>query len=130
MESHPKFHEVADACNKVPARKRVIFQTFMDLKYVQLFKSVQAQVIDGLDIPVILTNESTDNIQGFVPVFAAEEFSVVELASIVDKIQAALVAANSPRNLTHVHLAIVESDSTIVYYKIDHCSIKLQASCV
>ncbi|KAJ2845957.1 hypothetical protein IWW36_004570 [Coemansia brasiliensis] len=85
-------------------------------------------MVDGLDIPVILTNESNDNIQGFVPVFATEEFSVAELANIVDKLQAALLIGSPHNNLMHVHLAIVESDSTIVYYKIDHSSTKLQPS--
>ncbi|KAJ2449594.1 hypothetical protein EV183_004804 [Coemansia sp. RSA 2336] len=66
----------------------------------KLFKSAQAQMIEGLEIPVILTNKSTDDTQGFVPVFADEEFSVVELANIVDKVQASLLETDSSSNLT------------------------------
>ncbi|KAI7823722.1 tRNA intron endonuclease [Kickxella alabastrina] len=112
MNLHPKYHEVADICEKYPLRARALFQTHLDLKYGQKLANVQIRLLSNLDIPVIIANDLQKcfGLLVFVPVYAAENLTIDMMAAIRDKAQVVGESVDS------VHLAIVDNDSTVAYY--------------
>ncbi|ORX66018.1 hypothetical protein DL89DRAFT_270407 [Linderina pennispora] len=116
MNSHPKFKEAASMCGQFPRRARILFQAYMNVKYEQRHDSVKMEVLENTQLPV-LTSAAPTNKQKmhiFVPVSAAEDISIKLLGDILRDCQTCV----APESLESVHLAIIDNDSTIVYYKI------------
>ncbi|KAJ2156207.1 hypothetical protein GGF46_005345 [Coemansia sp. RSA 552] len=108
MYAHPKFHEVAGVCKRFPESTRVLFQAFLDLKYHMKYEAVDASVLRGIDVPVVMAQKTGSAPRElFVPVAADGATSIAHL----DDILAASCADK-------VHLAVIDSDSTVTYYNI------------
>ncbi|KAJ2036879.1 hypothetical protein GGI03_000488 [Coemansia sp. RSA 2337] len=113
MDTHPKYHEVASVCNQHPQRARALFQAYLDLKYGQRLDVTGTPVLSGIDFPAVLVPGSHGlKPQVFVPVYADEKLDMKILSTIPLSAQLILETDVS------THLAIVEDDSTIAYYKI------------
>ncbi|KAJ2699676.1 hypothetical protein H4218_002500 [Coemansia sp. IMI 209128] len=113
MDTHPKYHEVANVCTQHPQRARALFQAYLDLKYGQRLEVADTPVLSGIDFPTVLVSGSNGlKPQVFVPVFADEALDMKTLALIHTEAQEFSETGVS------THLAIVEDDSTIAYYKI------------
>ncbi|KAJ2763521.1 hypothetical protein IWQ57_005546, partial [Coemansia nantahalensis] len=91
MDAHPKFHEVAEVCKLAPKRTRALFQVYLDIKYGHMLQSVEAHMLDSIGFPAVIAR-SAGSRRVFVPVYADEDFSVADLAAIVEN-AAALAAA-------------------------------------
>ncbi|KAI9502106.1 hypothetical protein GGI25_003592 [Coemansia spiralis] len=120
MDQHPKYCEVAELCEQFPQRSRALFQTFLDIKYGQMLPRVATNVLAKADLPVVISEEPNGTSNVFVPVYADESISMDLLAQILSD-SAELFKEGFNGHATNfnmqTHLAIVESDSTVVYYK-------------
>ncbi|PIA15067.1 hypothetical protein COEREDRAFT_82274 [Coemansia reversa NRRL 1564] len=121
MDAHPKFHEVSDVCRQVPERTRPLFQVYLDIKYVQMLKTVKAFVLDGIRFPVVTAQSDSGEIQIFAPMFADENTDIDYINAILEKSLnlSTSISGKCNREKVSVHLAIVDSDSTVTYYSID-----------
>ncbi|KAJ2747135.1 hypothetical protein GGI20_000749 [Coemansia sp. BCRC 34301] len=132
MNSHPKvplviawkgdlYHEVANVCDQHPLRARALFQVYLDLKYGQRLHVAGTPVLGSVNFPVVLVPGSNGlKPQVFVPVYADEKLSMKTLSTILEMANNLPMAASDIEDMSgvSVHLAIVESDSTIAFYKI------------
>ncbi|KAJ2722492.1 hypothetical protein GGI07_003268 [Coemansia sp. Benny D115] len=121
MDQHPQYPEVAAICTAHPRRARALFQTYLHVKNVHGMHGANACVLGDLGIPaVVAQNRPPDSEEAaatmvFVPVNTSEQLSMATLARIRDN--AAEIAARRDCECT-VHLALVDNDSTIVFYKL------------
>ncbi|KAJ2896860.1 hypothetical protein IWW38_001893, partial [Coemansia aciculifera] len=112
------YHEVASVCTLHPSRARALFQVYLDLKYGQRLNVTDTPVLRDIEFPVVLVAGSNDlKPQAFVPVYADEKLNMSKLSTIL-KSANDIPHIRSASSGVSVHLAIVESDSTIAYYKI------------
>ncbi|KAJ2624464.1 tRNA-splicing endonuclease subunit Sen15, partial [Coemansia sp. RSA 1694] len=117
MDTHPKYSEVAKVCAQHPLRARALFQVYLDLKYGQRLNVTDTPVLGDIEFPVVSVPGSNGlKPQVFVPVYADEKLDMKVIATILKR-ASELPEIGSDSGVS-VHLAIVESDSTIAYYKI------------
>ncbi|KAI8322936.1 hypothetical protein GQ54DRAFT_297094 [Martensiomyces pterosporus] len=119
MNSHPKYQEVADICERYPLRARALFQAYLDLKYEQRLPNVHTGVLEQADVPVVIAATAGSSHQLFIPVMAAEDISMSWISSALKESQKLVASTQTgDKHLEAVHLCIVDTDSTLVYYKI------------
>ncbi|KAJ2621275.1 hypothetical protein GGI26_004249 [Coemansia sp. RSA 1358] len=86
----------------------------------QMLPRVATNVLAKADLPVVISEEPNGTSNVFVPVYADESISMDLLAQILSD-SAELFKEGFNGHATNfnmqTHLAIVESDSTVVYYK-------------
>lgn len=112
MQDHPKYHEISSICQQYPHHARGLFQTYMDLKYHQLFKQVVCHTLPTR--PLVLVNSS----QWFIPVYADQPMELKQLSQLLQQIQQ--LSEDLRLDSTRTHLAIVDTDSTQAYYDVTH----------
>ncbi|PVU94199.1 hypothetical protein BB561_002750 [Smittium simulii] len=104
-------------CTKYPEHGAAFFQTFLDLNFVQGSKVENCYFLDQLKRPVLINN--IGNV--FVPTDTTELWSPKKIDSIYQNLEAFSVSyPNLNANIQKFTLAIVDSDSTVVYYNFSH----------
>eukprot|EP00160_Parvularia_atlantis_P004913 Unigene14177_Nuclearia_a/m.42785 Unigene14177_Nuclearia_a/g.42785 ORF Unigene14177_Nuclearia_a/g.42785 Unigene14177_Nuclearia_a/m.42785 type:complete len:167 (+) Unigene14177_Nuclearia_a:3-503(+) len=116
MEVHPAYAFVRDVCARHPATANEVFQVSLDLRYAKLWVDISAHELPGQDTVYLLARESEGrDIQAVVPVSMDSDVSVARLTALFEGI-----AAQHPEHARPfcVNLAVVATDSTVVYYRL------------
>ncbi|GAA5997187.1 hypothetical protein JCM5350_000103 [Sporobolomyces pararoseus] len=130
--NHPLAHEILPYCQKFPAQSSSLFQSYVDLRLAQQWRDLEVIELDEIStvvlrgrpktpakappavvLPMNLTTptsiKSLDSVLSAIAKLPAPESTTSTTTSTKDSTDS---ASSSPT----IYLAIVEKDSSIVYY--------------
>ncbi|ORX92633.1 hypothetical protein K493DRAFT_41856 [Basidiobolus meristosporus CBS 931.73] len=114
LHVHPKYQEVAAACESFPEEAATLFQVYLDLTLEKEWAWVKAKEIGGVAKVVLEGKKGLEEEKQFiVPTSTSEPWSIERLEELFDEFQRAI--GDKPSS---VMLAITSSDSTVVYYRV------------
>ncbi|KND02544.1 uncharacterized protein SPPG_03002 [Spizellomyces punctatus DAOM BR117] len=118
MERHPLYEQFARECPDAPQKVRWLsFQVYLDLVLAKEWANVHARFVKSLEKIVLLARrELEEEAEIMVPMTEAESWSVSSVSILFSQLSE--ISLESSSDLESLVLAIMSTDSTVVYYRI------------
>ncbi|KAK9761398.1 hypothetical protein K7432_013734 [Basidiobolus ranarum] len=114
LHLHPKYKEIAEACETYPEEAEVLFQVYLDLTLEKEWSLVETKHVKAISRFVLEgKKELKEEIRYIVPTLASERWSLERIEKLFIELEKIL--DNKPSS---VMLAITSTDSTVVYYTV------------